>query len=386
MSRYPHLQFRRHWSLTEFVQYGLGQCDGIVRAIGNTPVLPEHYSHLLEVSLVKGAQATTAIEGNTLTEEEVELVAEGASLPPSKEYQEIEVRNVLTAMNELRRELIQDENISKISPELLLRFHRLIGKDLGEHFDAIPGRFASHRRVVGPYRAPAHEDVPELVRRLSHWLAEEFGYPSQSFADAIVQAVITHVYIEWIHPFDDGNGRVGRLVEFYILMRAGMPDVASHILSNFYNETRPEYYRQLDRAGRTGDLTKFLEYAMLGLRDGLLAVLRTINDSQAEITWRELIYDRFAKRKYHKRTVFMRRRRLMLHFPTDTSLTLEEIPDANPEIARSYADLTLRTLQRDLSELEGLELISREGGRYRARTDLLRRQLPGRIRSGPAAF
>ena len=146
----------------------------------------------------------------------------------------------------------------------------MIGRDLGEHFEAIPGRFAERPRFVLTYRAPDHQDVVELVQRLCVWLADEFHFPdgTQSFSDAVVQAIVTHVYIEWIHPFSDGNGRTGRLVEFYLLLRAGNPDIASHILSNFYNETRGEYYRQLDRAGKTGDLSAFIAYAVQGLRDG----------------------------------------------------------------------------------------------------------------------
>jgi Fic family protein len=76
--------------------------------------------------------------------------------------------------------------------------------------------------------------------------------------------------MEFIHPFGDGNGRTGRLIEFYILLRSGAPIITSHILSNFYNETRPEYYRQFENARKKKDLTEFLQYAVLGYRDGLL--------------------------------------------------------------------------------------------------------------------
>ena len=69
----------------------------------------------------------------------------------------------------------------------------------------------------------------------------------QSFQDPVIQAIVAHVYIAMIHPFGDGNGRTARLIEFYILLRAGLPDMASHILSNHYNDTRQEYYRRLDQ-------------------------------------------------------------------------------------------------------------------------------------------
>ncbi|NJN71059.1 MAG: hypothetical protein HC801_12850 [Nitrospira sp.] len=163
MRDYPHIQFRRHWEIRPEVRYELGQCSAIISAIGETPLRPEHHKSLLYVSLVKGAQATTAIEGNTLSVDEINQVVRGQSLPPSKEYQEIEVRNVLNAMNSILGEVVMKGQIELISDGLIRRFHKQIGQDLGEHFDAIPGQFRKDERFVGPYRCPNHEDVPELV-------------------------------------------------------------------------------------------------------------------------------------------------------------------------------------------------------------------------------
>jgi len=65
---YPHLKFQKSWTLTNESLFQLGQCDAFVRAIDHTPIMPQHYSELMNISLIKGAQATTAIEGNTLTD------------------------------------------------------------------------------------------------------------------------------------------------------------------------------------------------------------------------------------------------------------------------------------------------------------------------------
>ena len=80
----------------------LGQCVAYTKAISNTPIMPQFYDELMRLALRKGAQATTAIEGNTLSDEEIAKLQEGQKLPPSKEYQDIEVRNSLDAVNELR--------------------------------------------------------------------------------------------------------------------------------------------------------------------------------------------------------------------------------------------------------------------------------------------
>jgi Fic family protein len=385
--RYQHISFHKTWTLDSDVLYKLGKCDALVEAISLMPLQPEYRDQLHRVSLIKGAQATTAIEGNTLTEAEVQQVARGDSLPVSKQYQEREVRNILNAMNALLQAVALDGKAPLISQELIKQFHAEVGRELGEHFDAIPGRYRTDARIVGPYRCPRPEDISELMRRLCEWLPTEFGFASgrQTFAEAVVQAIVTHVYLEWIHPFGDGNGRTGRLLEFYILLRAGNPDIASHILSNHYNETRPEYYRQLDRASRDRDLSAFIRYALQGYYDGLVEVLSTIQTNNMEIAWRYLIHSRFAEHPYRKKTVFKRRRRLALSMPWDRPVTAQEILVLTPELAREYATVSMRTLLRDLEELRTMGLIQEEDGKVRGNLSLLGPQMARRRQKAATA-
>ncbi|MBS1778133.1 MAG: Fic family protein [Bacteroidetes bacterium] len=375
---YPHIQFSRQWKLSDYGNRLLGQCEAYVKAIKGTPIEPQHYMKLMQVSLIKGAQATTAIEGNTLTIEEIEKVNIGEKLPPSKKYQEIEVNNILEAFSELLRETIYDGLDSLICPELLLRFHKLVGKELGEHFAAIPGKFRENDVTVGRYRCPDHRDVISLVDQLCSWLRTEFNYESgkQEFKDILIQAIITHVYIEWIHPFGDGNGRTGRLVEFYILLRGGFPNIVLQILSNHYNMTRSEYYRQLEKAGDTRSLTEFIEYALLGFRDGLEQILETIQLSQLENTWKTHIYDTFSKLPQMQKEVFNRRKELALKFPLNASATISEIPKLQIDLAYTYSGISERTLIRDIEELVKITLLKKDGNRYSPNISLLNGKMP----------
>jgi Fic family protein len=379
--KYPHLIFGKQWDLSSSSLLLLGQCEAYVKAINNTPILPHHYKDLMSVSLMKGAQATTAIEGNTLSEEEIQKIMDNQKLPPSKEYQEIEVRNILDAFNELLAELIRDDDDYLISKELLLRFHKMVGKNLGEHFDAIPGKIRNRNVVVGRYRCPDYEDVPILLDNLCNWLQEEFKYgrKKQTFSEVVIQAIVTHIYIEWIHPFGDGNGRTGRLVEFYILLRGGNPDIASHILSNYYNLTRTEYYRQIEKATTNKDLTEFIEYALLGFRDGLIHTLETIQKSQFQNTWQKLIYDKFDEiREKSQENVFKRQRTLALEMPFDQCFTISQVPNMTIQLARIYSNVSPKTIQRDIDKLIELELINKSDGKFIANTNTLRNMVAKR--------
>ncbi|MBW1616427.1 MAG: Fic family protein [Deltaproteobacteria bacterium] len=266
-----------------------------------------------------------------------------------------------------------------ITPELIRKFHKIISKDLGEHIDAIPGRFREDNRIIGAYRPPEYKYIIDLIKKLCGWIKTEFHFDknkNQDFATAVIEAIVTHVYIEWIHPFGDGNGRTGRLIEFYILLRAGFPSIVSHILSNFYNKTRTEYYRQFDEARKHKDLTSFIEYAVQGFRDGLKENLEIIQKSQFEIFWHNYIYEIFADIKYLKRESFKRKRDLILQLPINKKFFAEDIAMLTPLIAKKYAMVTITTLKRDLKELEELKLIKKIGKKYQANIAILKAMLP----------
>ena len=120
----------------------------------------------------------------------------------------------------------------------------------------VPDQLRTHSVVVGRYRGAPAEDCELLLARLCEWLeGPDFRSPETEigFALMLVRAAVAHLYIAWIHPFGDGNGRTARLVELLILARSGqVPFPAAHLLSNHYNLTRDRYYRELDRAGRNG--------------------------------------------------------------------------------------------------------------------------------------
>nr|MDA3896858.1 Fic family protein [Desulfobacteraceae bacterium] len=355
MERYKHISFHKEWEIDIDCAYMLGECNAYIKALTDIPLKPEYRNKLLFLSLIKGAQATTAIEGNTLSQEDIEKMQEGWKPPPSKEYLEIEVKNILDAFNFLLNEIVREGTTKIITPELIKKFHRMIGKNLGDHLDAIPGKFRNDNRVVGTYRAPDYKYVPNLIEQLCSWLRKEFHFSDNgrlNFRTSVIQAIITHVYIEWIHPFGDGNGRTGRLLEFYILLRAGLPNIVSHILSNFYNQTRPEYYRQLDQAWKNRSLTGFINYAVQGFRDGLKENLNVIQENQFSIFWQYYIYETLADVKYTKKGAFKRKRVLILQMPINKEFHIDEIVELTPTIARNYATVKRPTLLRDLKELQ----------------------------------
>ena len=374
-----HISFMPRWNLSEKTWNLLGQCYAYINSMLNIPIRPDYHRQLLLVSLNKGALATTAIEGNTLSEADLAQIQSGRDLEPSRKYQQQEVENILAAFNTILSELVKEKKPEIVSPELIRHFNEMVGGNIGEAFGGNPGQFRRRNVVVGAYRPPSFEMVEGYVKKLCDWLIRDFHYrQEQNFDEAVTEAIVTHVYIVWIHPFLDGNGRTARLLEFYLLMRAGVPSIASHILSNHYNNTRTEYYRQLQQTTESGDLSAFIQYALEGFRDGLENTIGVIHKDQTESTWNNYVHDVTEKMQDEgkNRNILRRIRQLAYHIPADRFYSIDEIGILSPEIAGEYRGRNQITLRRDLDLLVGKELLKTEKSKYRANYELLHSFLP----------
>jgi Fic family protein len=355
----------------------LGEAQSKVGHIAGVPLQPRVARQLHQLYLAKGALATTAIEGNTLSEAEALSVVEGRShLPPSKAYLKIEIENILQACNAMLPE-IASGNISPLTPESICEYNRTVlqNLDLGDP-QIVPGEIRQYSVGVGRYRAAPAADCRYLLDRLCAWLnGDDFHPPDPrwSVAYSVIRAVIAHLYIAWIHPFGDGNGRTARLAEFRILVSSGFPVPAAHILSDHYNQTRAEYYRRLERSSRGGgDEATFLVYAAQGLVDGLQQQLDLVQEQQLVVMWHDHVHETLRG----PGAVERRRRTLVFALSgLDNPVTFEHIPSLGP-LAGAYASRTTRTLARDLSELVRLGLIERAKGGYRAKRESILAFLP----------
>ena len=189
----------------------------------------------------------------------------------------------------------------------------------------------------------------------------------------------------WIHPFGDGNGRTARLVEFKILLQAGLPEIAVHLLSNHYNLTRDEYYRQLDYASKSGgDITRFIEYALQGLVDGLQAQIDTIHAAQYEVHWRDHVYRTFDDT--HS-PADVRRRQLLIdlvkHHVGDY-ISIEQLRELTPRVALAYASKSDKTLRRDITALQEMGLLRVRRGEIAANLDILQLFISRRVEPSDA--
>lgn len=388
LETHPHVDFyldlRRlgpgTWAL-------LGEAKSKAEYVARALVSPEGAEELMRVYLSKGVLATTAIEGNTLSEEEVrEILDRTLKLPVSRQYLQREIENVLAAYNLVQEEMLANPR-QPHSVERLREYNRLIleGLELGE--GVVPGEIREHSVVVGPYRAVPAEDAEYLLERLCEWLnGDDFvappGSPELAAPLAIVKAIVAHLYLAWIHPFGDGNGRTARLVELQILLAAGFPAPACQLLSNHYNLTRSEYYRQLALSTQgAGGVASFLGYAARGFVDQLREQLDVIWRGQFEDRWAQHVHQSFGG---GRSATDERRLRLVLDVSRAAWSAGEPVPKRvmrtlTPDLAAAYATKTEKTLTRDLNAVAQLGLLRMEGGGWESVDEAIQGMRPAAV-------
>lgn len=371
-------RFRRDWSLSAKTRRRLGGCDAHLASLRESPIAPELQADLAQTASARTVAATLSLAGGTLTETQVASALAGRRLPPSRRHLGDEARNVVKAAR-LLLDHARAETPEPVSPALLLEVHRTLGQGLGAHFAGSPGTFRAPDEAARVPCPPAR-DVPGLVERLSSWAEHEppvlgpHGAPTDESDSGgpLARAAAVHAYLAWIRPFADGNGRVARLVETYVLLRAGVPALAASLATVHYAQTRRTYERTLRQTVADRSLTSFVSYAVAGFRDGLAALARSLREHQWQAAWRAFVFARFDAHEHHKKTVKRRRRALALSLPLDRPVGPGDVAELDAELGRAYRALSERTLQRDMDALVEMGIATEREGSLLAAAEVLR--------------
>jgi len=207
----------------------------------------------------RNVHASTAIEGNPLTLEQVRAVEEGREPSASDPRSRREVVNYFAGLRYV------EKNAAKktIRHEDLFELHRILAGEVMDQGEA--GRYRSIAVRVGNYLPPTPNDVSGLMFELLDWWNKR-----ATGLSPVLSSAILHYRFEAIHPFADGNGRTGRALALWELYRRGFDTHHIFSVDEYYWEDRPRYYAALEAVRHAGeDLTSWLEYCTEGLRQTL---------------------------------------------------------------------------------------------------------------------
>ncbi len=228
----------------------------------NANYLNKQSPQLRKQNRIKTIHSSLQIEGNTLTEEQITALIENKRvIGPKKDV--LEVLNAIMVYDKLEEyKFSSDKSFLKAHLELMNGLIESAGKYRKQGVGIVKGTKVEHI-------APPHENVPHLMKDL-------FEYLKDSDELTLIKSCVFHYEMEFIHPFLDGNGRMGRLWQTLILM-SEYPIFEFLPFETLISQTQDDYYKSLSLSDKSGKSTYFIEY-MLNVIDKSLGSLLNYNN------------------------------------------------------------------------------------------------------------
>ena len=257
--------FKPRYKITHKILNFLTEITAAREVIEEARLIPKWEMSLRKEALIHSAHSSTHIEGNTLSLEDVSLLAIGREVSAIRKDKQ-EVINYLDVLSNLEK-YIPQKNITK---QIILKLHKSVvnktlnlKKDEGAFRDrqVVVGYRDSEGRTVVTFRPTKTKDVPKEIQELLDWLNNE----SQPINPVLVGGISHYEFVR-VHPFIDGNGRTARVLATLIFLIRGFDTKRFFALDDYYDSDRISYYDALKSVNpKTLDITEWLEYFCEGV-------------------------------------------------------------------------------------------------------------------------
>jgi Fic family protein len=336
----------------------LGRASSLAEHLGRAPLPPLAAARWVRRTLAEGILANAALDGNTLRLEDVEGHLSGdLLLPPSQQYLRTEVDNLGKAIRWTEDRVQADD--SQVTPWTIQMFNAQVLKSLPWDEEVRPGEWRVAGHPPADQGAPA-EDVPLLMEKLCDWWGSPLFDPEpeeERVPMALIRAALAHLYVVWIGPFGEGNGRTARLLEHQLLLMAGLAPHVALLPTIGLDRIRSAYGRLFDQCARTKDPLPFIGHWVRAFVEEGERLLRETEELQRQAAWTAHLATHFDAATSRNAA---RHRQLLIDLAAaERPVTPNLIPRLSAALAEFYSTLHPKTLQRDLDAMVARGFLSR---------------------------
>ena len=330
----------------------LSQSD---RQLGRLDMYSEYIPNIdlfISMHVLKEATQSSKIEGTKTNIEDALLDKEDVNDEKRDDWEE--VQNYIEALNSAIT------NLEKLpfSSRLIRETHKILLQGVrGKH--KLPGEFRSSQNWIGgasindaTFIPPIHLDINEYMGDL-----ENFAHNSESFFPDLLKIALIHYQFETIHPFLDGNGRVGRLMITLYLVEKGILKKPILYLSDFFERNRILYYDNLTRVREKDDLTQWLKFFLVGVIETAKSSISTFDSIlklQKEV---EIKIQTLGSRSHNAQLILNH---------------LFQRPIIDAQKVKELTNLSSPSVYKLIDELEKLEILTEITGAKRGKLYLFR--------------
>ena len=235
----------------------IASVSGFHTALKSAMVEPELL--LMELFSKKEAETSSRIEGTDVTFEDIALEDSEERGTPTKRSSIKEARGVIDAI-EAGKDILTKKNLP-ISNRVIKVMHSALMKNaVLDH--GVPGEFRKEKVRVGVrYFPPEPQYVENLMSDFEKYIH------SDTNTSPMVKIAILHAQFEIIHPFSDGNGRIGRLLIPFLMREYGLTDDVSYFISQYFERYRSEYYNSLENITKRKDWNGWIHFFLQSVVD-----------------------------------------------------------------------------------------------------------------------